>query len=132
MTLNLLPEQNAVAEISRLRALVLRPVSLRETLGVTPLEEAVLRELLARHPVVTSRAEMLLATGSSAEINTIEVQVCRMRAKLDGCGLEVKTVRGRGWVLEDDTAKRLMLMVGRENACADCDFLCVDTPWGSR
>lgn len=108
-------------EIARLRALVVRPVSLGVVLGILPAEERLLRELLAMHPAAVSKADMFFTvTGRRyGGGNVLDVHVSRMRPKLAAHGLEIVTHRGscvgseRGGYLSlpDATAHTLLRIV---------------------
>lgn len=102
------------AELTRLRALVIQPVSLRDSLGLQPIQERIIRHLMACYPESSLKADVYHAvTGRwHSESNALDVQISRMRAKLAAYGLRINTVRGDGWVLPDATAEQLRRMVG--------------------
>ncbi len=66
-------------------------------------ETAVLEALLARSGKVISKeqlVEQLYSYDRDVSFNAIEVYVHRLRKKLEGSSLRVKTIYGRGYVLE--------------------------------
>ncbi len=66
-------------------------------------ETAVLEGLLVRCGKVVSKeqlVEQLYSYDRDVSPNAIEVYVHRLRRKLEGCALGIKTVYGRGYVLE--------------------------------
>lgn len=67
-------------------------------------EWALLALLMAERDRVVSKAEIAKAWGADgAELgpgNTIEVYIHRLRRKIDGSGLVIRTVRGLGYLLE--------------------------------
>lgn len=46
-------------------------------------------------------ADALYGTGASVEANAIELLVSRLRRKLDGSGVVIRTARGLGYMLDD-------------------------------
>jgi len=65
-------------------------------------ETAVLEALLARVGKVVSKdhlVEQLYSYDSDVGYNAIEVYVHRLRKKIDGSGLAIKTIYGRGYLL---------------------------------
>ena len=70
-------------------------------------ETAVLEALLARMGKVVSKdqlVEQLYSYERDVGYNAIEVYVHRLRKKLDGSGLTVRTLYGRGYALETSSA----------------------------
>jgi two-component system OmpR family response regulator len=66
-------------------------------------EYAVFTTLWTRRERVVSKAELLLAidpSGNELADPAIEVYVHRLRKKLDGCGVEIRTLRGFGYLLQ--------------------------------
>jgi two-component system OmpR family response regulator len=89
--------------------LTLDTVARRAQLNGTPLdlaarEWAVLEVLLARVEKIVSKEAIIQAVASWGEEltpNAIEVYVSRLRAKLDPAGVQIRTVRGFGYMLEE-------------------------------
>lgn len=78
-----------------------------QPLELTPREWGVLEYLLAHAGQVVSKEQMLQALCSwddSLTYNAFEVYVSRLRAKLQGAGLKIRTVRGFGYIFEDPDA----------------------------
>lgn len=102
------------AENTRLRALAIKPVSLRDLLNLTMAEEDVLRELMASYPHPSLGADIYFAlTGRTyGATNPIEVLVSRVRRKIALHGFDIETRRGSGWVLSRSAAEHLLRMVG--------------------
>lgn len=69
---------------------------------LTPAEAALLKEL-ARHPgEILSREELAAATGVSRNLRTVDVQVTRLRKKIESdlrLPRYLQTVRGKGYML---------------------------------
>ncbi len=79
-----------------------------EQLELTPREWGVLEYLLMRAGQVVSKEQMLQALCSwdvSLTHNAIEVYVSRLRAKLQKAGIQIRTVRGFGYMVEDTETK---------------------------
>ena len=78
-----------------------------ELMDLTPREAGVLAALLRRAGRVASKSVVLqdiaLADPSAMDLNdsAIEVLVHRLRRKIDGCGIEIHTVRGFGYLLRE-------------------------------
>lgn len=49
-------------------------------------------------------AERLYGVGSEVEPNAVELLISRLRRKLAGTGVEIRTVRGLGYLLDDGTS----------------------------
>ena len=89
--------------------LTLDTVARRAQLSGMPLdlaarEWAVLEVLLARVEKIVSKEAIIQAVASWGEEltpNAIEVYVSRLRAKLDAAGVQIRTVRGFGYMLEE-------------------------------
>ncbi len=81
-----------------------------EDIDLTPREWSVLEYLLTHAGQVISKDQMLQALcswDSSLTHNTIEVYVSRIRAKLEKAEINIRTVRGFGYMVEDpDAGKR--------------------------
>lgn len=76
-------------------------------LELTPREWGVLEYLLAHAGQVVSKEQMLQALCSWDDTlthNAFEVYVSRLRSKLQGAGLRIRTVRGFGYIFEDPDA----------------------------
>lgn len=74
-----------------------------EALELTGREWAVLEQLLLAAPRVVAKRNLAESLGQwDREItgNAIEIYVSRLRTKLQGCGAEIRTVRGIGYRLE--------------------------------
>lgn len=73
-----------------------------EAVRLTPAEAALLKEL-ARHPgEILSRDELAVATGVSRNLRTVDVQVTRLRKKIESdlrLPRYLQTVRGKGYML---------------------------------
>lgn len=99
---------------ARVRALIERSQSLIPTIDdmgtvtfgsakidLPPLHERLARPLVERFGAVVSR-DTLLKRGwpdESASSNTLDVQIARLRRRLEPFGLEIRTVRSRGYLL---------------------------------
>jgi two-component system phosphate regulon response regulator OmpR len=72
---------------------------------LTPAEAALLREL-AQHPgEILSREDLAAATGVSRNLRTVDVQVTRLRKKIESdlrLPRYLQTVRGKGYMLMPD------------------------------
>lgn len=101
------------AELERLRALVVLPVSLGSRLGLTSGEERILRHLLRAYPNAVSRATLHQEiVGRYSDINTFNVVLSRLRRKLAGTRILVIREKRSGLVLSDEGATELYYMVG--------------------
>jgi two-component system, OmpR family, response regulator len=79
------------------------------TLEITHREWALLQLLVANAGEVVSREDVLAAwqadpAESSSGSNALEVYVHRLRRKLGDSGLNIRNVRGLGYLLETDAA----------------------------
>ena len=76
-----------------------------QPLELSPREWALLDLLLARRDKVVTKEDVTEAwSGERAEpggTNALEVYIHRLRRKLEGSGLSIRTVRGLGYLLED-------------------------------
>ncbi len=98
-----------VAEATRVGDLVLDAArrELRHNatpIELTPREWSILEYLLLHLGAVVSKEKMLHAISGwddSLGANAIEVYVSRLRAKLEGTGVTIRTVRGVGYRLEE-------------------------------
>jgi two-component system OmpR family response regulator len=72
--------------------------------GLSASERLVLRALLDQPGRVMSRGELMARTGLSAagrHLNVVDLSVSRLRAKLQGSGIQgqgIRTLRGQGYV----------------------------------
>jgi DNA-binding response OmpR family regulator len=98
---------------ARLRRLVIKPVSLSARFDITTVEEGILRELLSRYPSpVTSKILHTAVMGvSSGTGGAAQVLVSRLRSKLGAAGIQILTLRKRGYVLASASAERLFNIV---------------------
>lgn len=76
-----------------------------DPIRLTPAEAALLREL-AKHPgEILSREDLAAATGVSKNLRTVDVQVTRLRKKIETdlrLPRYLQTVRGKGYMLMPD------------------------------
>ena len=75
----------------------------KRPLDLSPRELAVLEILLMRAGRVVSKAQMvnhLYGFGDDVADNAIEVNVYRLRKKLEPLGCEIRTVRGMGYLMD--------------------------------
>ncbi|MBX3699456.1 MAG: response regulator transcription factor [Dokdonella sp.] len=80
-----------------------------ETLELTPREFGLLEALATRLDRVVSREQLIEALCSwdtTLTDNGLDIAVYRLRRKLEGSGVRVRTVRGLGYLLEEDDAAR--------------------------
>ncbi len=80
----------------------------RKPLELSPRELAVLELLLMREGRVVSKEQMvnhLYGWGDEVGANAIEVYVYRLRKKLEPFGIEIRTVRGMGYLMERGDAE---------------------------
>jgi len=66
-------------------------------------ELALLEYLLDHRGIIASKeaiSEALYGTGADVESNAVELLVSRLRRKLSGCGVEIRTARGLGYMLD--------------------------------
>lgn len=82
-----------------------------EVLELSPREWALLDLLLSQRDRVVTKDRInaawgqdRLEGGAAATGNTIEVHIHRLRRKLEGSRLSIRTVRGLGYLLEDEPA----------------------------
>jgi len=74
-----------------------------DPLELTPRERAVMEMLVARAGSPVSKqvlSERIVGLDSSVSIEAIEVHIHRLRKKLEGSGVEIRTLRGLGYMLE--------------------------------
>ena len=71
--------------------------------ALSPVEARLTQALLARFAAVVSRAELVRAGWSDegAARNALDVHVLRLRRRLAPLGLAIRTVRSRGYLLEE-------------------------------
>lgn len=69
---------------------------------VSPLEERLAAELCHRLGVVVSRQTLVRAAwpDDTPSRNALDVHVLRLRRRIEPLGLEIKTVRSRGYILQ--------------------------------
>lgn len=82
-----------------------RVTSEGRTLDLTAREFALLEVLASRHDRVTSREHVIEALCTWNDVlsdNGLDIAVHRLRRKLEGTGVYVRTVRGLGYMLEAD------------------------------
>jgi len=80
----------------------------KRPLDLSPRELAVLEILLMRAGRVVSKAQMvnhLYGFGDDVADNAIEVNVYRLRKKLEPLGCEIRTVRGMGYLMDRPDAQ---------------------------
>ena len=80
----------------------------KRPLDLSPRELALLEILLMRAGRVVSKAQMvnhLYGFGDDAADNAIEVNVYRLRKKLEPLGCEIRTVRGMGYLMDRPDAQ---------------------------
>jgi len=76
-------------------------------LALRPKEHAVLEALVLRAGKVVGKEslfEKAFNLDATANPETVEIYVCRLRKKLEGSGVSIVTVRGLGYVLETPPA----------------------------
>jgi two-component system OmpR family response regulator len=101
---------------STLGKLVLEPQARRasvagEPLELSPREWTLLEQLSTHRDQVLTKEQITQAwSGDGGEAggagNSIEVYIHRLRRKLEGSGLSIRTVRGLGYLLESGEAPR--------------------------
>lgn len=75
-----------------------------ETLDLTGREWEILQELMLASPNVVAKqklVESLSQWDNELTPNAVEIYVSRLRAKLQGCGVEIRTLRGIGYRLDE-------------------------------
>src|SRR5260221_5376061 len=73
----------------------------------TPRERAVMELLIARPGTPVSKqvlSDRIVGLDSAVSIEAIEVYIHRLRKKLEGSGVHIRTLRGLGYVLEGESA----------------------------
>jgi len=84
-------------------------VRLPPNFGFTPQQEVILTMLLTR-PLVTRDQLMAGVYGfddDAPDPKIMDVQICKMRSRLEELGAEVQTSWGRGWYFSSDDKARL-------------------------
>ena len=68
-----------------------------------PVEHAIVSVLLERHPAVVSRDALTRRAWDRRPLrrNTLDVHMVRLRRRLAPLGLEIRTVRARGYLLNE-------------------------------
>ena len=99
--------QTGVQEIGRLRFdRIARTVTGTDGAVDLPRRELALFECLVDHSgriVSKDRiSDTLYGVGSEVEANAVELLVSRLRRKLSGTGVTIRTARGLGYLLDDD------------------------------
>ena len=77
-----------------------------DVVELSPREWMLLDRLLAQRDKVVTKdqiAESWAVDRSESNPGSIEVYIHRLRRKLDGSGLAIRTVRGLGYLLESET-----------------------------
>jgi DNA-binding winged helix-turn-helix (wHTH) protein len=71
-------------------------------ISLSPVQEAIMRSLLARFAEPVSRADVAAAAwpGNGAGVSAINIHIYRLRPRLRDLGLVIHTLRGRGFLLE--------------------------------
>jgi two-component system OmpR family response regulator len=100
----LLRRGRPASQTQQLRRLTLDRAARRASVGgealeLSPREWTLLDLLLTERDRVVTKAQIVEAWGSE-DAGSIEVYIHRLRKKLDGSGLAVRTVRGLGYLLE--------------------------------
>lgn len=78
------------------------------SLELTPRERAVLELLVARVGTPVSKqvlSDRIVGLDSSVSVEAIEVYIHRLRKKLEGSGVVIRTLRGLGYMLEASHAE---------------------------
>ena len=78
------------------------------SLELTPRERAVLELLVTRADTPVSKqvlSDRIAGLDASVSIEAIEVYIHRLRKKLEGSGVEIRTLRGLGYMLEEKNAQ---------------------------
>lgn len=81
----------------------------REPLNLLPREWAVMELLLARVDQIVAKETIMRALslcGKPASANTIETHISRVRAKLNGAGIRIRTIHRVGYMVEAPPASR--------------------------
>jgi hypothetical protein len=75
---------------------------------LTPIEQRLAELLIARYRMVVTRSELFRAGWSEEKPNqnALDVHLVRLRRRLDEVGLHLRTVRQRGYVLDEDRRGR--------------------------
>jgi len=89
----------------------------REPLTLLPREWAVLEVLLARVDQIVAKEAIMRAlspSGKPVSANTIETHISRVRAKLNGAGVRIRTIHRVGYMVEAPAGKALSLATAPE------------------
>lgn len=76
-------------------------------LELTPRERAVLEQLILHANAPVSKqllSDQIVGLDAVVSIEAIETYIHRLRKKLDGCGVEIQTLRGLGYLLKANDA----------------------------
>jgi len=70
--------------------------------ALPPLEERLLGVLLSRFGAVVAREDLMRAGWGAGDTrrNSLDVHMLRLRRRVDEVGLEIRTVRSRGYLLQ--------------------------------
>jgi DNA-binding response OmpR family regulator len=109
--LRALARRHAPAQVLALGQLSLDTAARRARIGERPLDLSVrewaVLEYLLQHPgrVVSKQQiiDAILPWGDDITLNAVEVYVSRLRLKLDGAGVAIRTIRGFGYLVEAGT-----------------------------
>ena len=74
-----------------------------ERLDLTPRERAVLEALMTRANTPVSKADLsgrIVDLNEAVSAEAIEIHIHRLRKKLDGAGVVIRTLRGLGYMIE--------------------------------
>ena len=71
-------------------------------ISLSPTQEVIMRELIAHMDTVVPRTQLAAVAWPSGgpDRHAIDVHIHKLRSRLDGLGLVIHTVRGRGFLLE--------------------------------
>ena len=75
-----------------------------EIMDLTGREWEILQQLMLASPNVVSKqkmAESLSEWENEISANAVEIYISRLRQKLQGCGIEIRTIRGIGYRLDE-------------------------------
>jgi DNA-binding response OmpR family regulator len=78
--------------------------------ALSPLQVVLMSELVGRFGTVVGRdtlGDALWSTGSRRIGNNLGVQLFRLRGRIKPLGLSLRTVRGRGYVLDHEVSSQL-------------------------
>ena len=91
------------------------------TIELSAREWAVLEYLMQHASRVVSKQQIIdaiLPWGEEVTLNAVEVYISRIRAKIDKAGISIKTIRGFGYMLDDEFARQATAMASHTaDAC---------------